>query len=448
MISGGRGGPGDAVLSRRSVLRGAAAGAGALAGAWALSGCATDAAASSASTRIQLWHLFTGGDGGIFQEMMTQVQEENPAVGIDPVVLTWGAPYYTKLVMASVGGRSPDLAVMHLTRVAGWVPGGVLDPWDLDLLAEHGVTEDMFPAALWERATIDGQLWAVPLDFHAFLLFFDRGLADTAGLLGPDGRLAGVDSPDGFIEAGRAMAEVTGYAGVGYGYTGDGAQMSRMLWGLYAQTGNEVVLNPGERAQVDRDALVQSVSWVQSWLDDTVAIANSDYPSAIANFSTGRVGMCFNGNWELQSFLTAGVDVDAQEMPNIFGTPATYGDSHVFVLPHQVNVDPEKRDAAYATVAAMLQKSLLWSDGGHIPANREVTESAEYREKVPQSHYAAASEQAVFDPQAWFTGSGSDFQARVGEALQGAWLDKTSPEDAVDRLIASLDAALQTKPPA
>ena len=336
---------------------------------------------------------------------------------------------------------------MHLTRVAGWVPGGVLDPWDLDTLAEHGVTEEMFPPALWDRAVIDGQLWAVPLDFHAFLLFYDRGLADQAGLLGPDG-LTGVDSPEGFLEAGRAMAEVTGYAGVGYGYTGDGAQMSRMLWGLYGQTGAEVVLNPGERAQVDRDALVEVVTYVQSMLDDTVAIANSDYPSAVANFSTGRVGMCFNGNWELQSFLTAGVDVDAMPMPTLFGSPATYGDSHVFVLPHQVNVDPDRRDAAYATVAAMLRKSLLWSDGGHIPANREVTESAEYQEKVPQSHYARASEEAVFDPQAWFTGSGSDFQARVGEALQGAWLDKSSPEAAVDRLVGALDAALQTKPPA
>ncbi|MBD3779863.1 MAG: extracellular solute-binding protein [Micrococcales bacterium] len=448
MISAARGGPGGTAFSRRSVLRGAVAGAGALAGAWALSGCGGSASAASADTRIQLWHLFSGGDGGIFQQMLTEVQQEDPTVGIDPVVLTWGAPYYTKLVMASVGGRSPDLAAMHLTRVAGWVPGGVLDPWDLDRLADHGVTEDLFAPALWERAVVDGRLWAVPLDFHAFLLFYDRGLADRAGLLGGDGKLVGVDSPDGFVEAGRAMAEVTGYAGVGYGYTGDGAQMSRMLWGLYAQTGAEVVLDPGERAQVDRDAMVEVVSWVQSWMDDTVAIANSDYPSAVANFSTGRVGMCFNGNWELQSFLTAGVDVDAMPMPTVFGSPATYGDSHVFVLPHQADPDPDRREAAYATVAAMLRKSLLWSDGGHIPANREVTASAEYQQKVPQSHYAVAAEQAVFDPQAWFTGSGSDFQARVGEALQGAWLDKSSPEAAVDRLIAALDAALQTKPPA
>ncbi len=66
----------------------------------------------------------------------------------------------------------------------------------------------------------------------------------------------------------------------------------------------------------------------------------------------------------------------------------------------------------------------------------------------PQAHYAQASEEAIFDPQAWFTGSGSDFQARVGEVLQTAWLDKGSPESAVDGLIDRLNTALQTKPPA
>ena len=29
-------------------------------------------------------------------------------------VLAWGAPYYTKLAMASVGGRSPDTAICLL----------------------------------------------------------------------------------------------------------------------------------------------------------------------------------------------------------------------------------------------------------------------------------------------------------------------------------------------
>jgi multiple sugar transport system substrate-binding protein len=38
-------------------------------------------------------------------------------------VLAWGPPYYTKLAMASAGGRAPDLAIMHASRAVCSSPG-------------------------------------------------------------------------------------------------------------------------------------------------------------------------------------------------------------------------------------------------------------------------------------------------------------------------------------
>ena len=107
--------PGRGAPSRRGFLAAAALGAASMAGAGLLSGCS--GASASDRTRVQLWHLFTGGDGGVFQSMMDTVGAQNPDIEIDPVVLTWGGPYYTKLAMSSVGERSPDLTVMHTTRV-------------------------------------------------------------------------------------------------------------------------------------------------------------------------------------------------------------------------------------------------------------------------------------------------------------------------------------------
>lgn len=40
--------------------------------------------------------------------------------------------------------------------VAGYAPGGLLDPWDLDLLAEEGITPDLFPERVWDKGTSDG----------------------------------------------------------------------------------------------------------------------------------------------------------------------------------------------------------------------------------------------------------------------------------------------------
>ena len=205
-----------------------------------------------------------------------------------------------------------------------------------------------------------------------------------------------------------------------------------MWWALYAQTGATCTLTPGQEARIDREAAVEVTELVKSMLDGRVANPDMDYGGAIASFSTGRTAITFMDNWELQTFLKAGIPFDAMVMPNVFGTPATFGDSHVFVLPHQDRVDEARRDAAYEVVAGMLRNSLHWADGGHTPANLEVTESADYRALVPQSHYAEAIDQAVFEPAAWFTGSGSDFQARVAEVMQACWLSSSStPEQAM-----------------
>lgn len=433
--------------SRRTLLRAGLLGGSALAGTALLGGCSS--ASASDRTSIQLWHLFTGGDGGVFQSMLETVGAQNPDIDINPVVLTWGGPYYTKLAMSSVGGRSPDLAVMHATRIVGYAPGGLLDTWDLDRLADHGITRDMFPDLLWDKCFLGGEQFAVPLDFHAFLLFYNTDLCGQAGLLDAEGRLTGLDSPDAFLEAGRTLADLTGGQGISYGYTGDGAQVSRMFWGLYAQTGASATLVPGQKADLDRDKAIEVVRFVGDMLDGRIATPDMDYGGAVASFSTGRTAMTFMGNWELQSFVNAGIPFDAATMPTIFGTPATFGDSHVFVLPHQNEVDETRRDAAYAVVAGMLRNSLEWAAGGHTPADLQVTRSPAYAELVPQSHYANAIDEAVFEPSAWFTGSGSDFQARVAEVMQACWISGSlTPEQAVDGLVDRLDTMLAQNPPA
>lgn len=433
-------------VSRRTLLKAAVAG-GAVAATGALSGCSGSAAASDRQA-IQLWHLFTGGDGGVFQDMMALVQKQNTKVAINPVVLTWGGPYYTKLAMASVGGRAPDLAVMHLTRVVGYAPGGLLEPWDLNHLAQYGVTPDMFTKSLWDRAYVDGLLYAIPLDFHAFPLLYNKDICKKAGVLNGSGNLTGVDSPDGFVEVAKKVSEVTNGPSVSYGYTADGGQMSRMLWTLYAQQGAKVELTPGQDAVFDTGAATKAIAWVQQWLNDKLALRNTDYSASIASFSTKRTGLNFNGNWEVPTFLKAGINLGAMPFPTLFGTPGTYGDSHSFVLPKQVNVDEKRRDAAYQVVAGMLKNSVNWAKGGHIPAYKQVLTSPEYLAMKPQSDYVSAMEHAVFEPRAWFTGSGSSFQSDVGQVIQEAWLNEGSASKAADGLRAAFNLKLHTQPPA
>jgi multiple sugar transport system substrate-binding protein len=107
----------DPRLSRRRLLTGAAA----LAGGGVLLGCAPGAGRSAAE--ISYWHLMTGGDGIVMAGLVDAVNGLNAGFHATQTVLAWGPPYYTKLAMASAGGRAPDLAIMHASCAVCSSPG-------------------------------------------------------------------------------------------------------------------------------------------------------------------------------------------------------------------------------------------------------------------------------------------------------------------------------------
>jgi len=434
-------------LSRRSLLRGAMAGGGFLA-AGALAGCGSVRSAAANEPLVRVWDLLSGADGELMDEMLDDVRAEAPDITIDRTTLAWGPPYYTTLAMASAGGRAPETAVIHLSRLIGYAPGGLLEPFDLDLLAQVGIHESDFPPALWERALYEGELYALPLDTHPVVTFFNPEIAGPAGLLDANGKLIEITNPDEFLDAGRAMAEVTEDTGIAYGYLGDDAQAWRLFWGLYGQKGGQYDLTPGRPAELDYGAATEVLEFMQSMLDGTVTARNSDYGTAIANFSSARSGMIISGDWELNALREAVPDIGGAPMPIIFDEPASFGESHAYVLPRQIDTDPARREATYEVLAGLLRQGHRWAEAGHIPTLTETIESPEYQALEPQSDYAEAGEWVFLDPPVWFTGAGSDFQTRMSQAMSAALQGNRTAADAVDAMVSEMNTFLETPAPA
>ena len=418
-------------LSRRQLLTGTAA-LGSLLAAGALTGCGGNAEASTARD-IGFWHLLSGGDGIKMQAMIDAANQANPQFRVDPTVLAWGPPYYTKLAMASAGGRPPELAIMHASRVPGYAPGGLIDPWDLSLLAEHGVTDADFAPRIWEKSQQDGKVFSIALDSHPFVMFYNTDVAGKAGLLGSNGQLEEVTSPQDFMAMATEMQKVTQAHGLSFGYLGSGSQMWRLFYTLYKQHGADMELTPGQPMKVDRDAAIESLEFMASLFDDTIAAKSGDISTGIAEFARGDSGMLFSGVWELPTLKKAGLPVDAATIPTLYGTPAAYADSHSFVLPRQLNLDETKRRDVYKFVSDVLKGSLSWAEAGHIPAYQPVVRSQAYKNLTPQVHYANAADVIAYDPESWFSGSGSDWQTYFAENVQNVLLGR-------DKAVAGWDA--------
>ncbi|MFF4248554.1 extracellular solute-binding protein [Streptomyces sp. NPDC001822] len=433
-------------VTRRGILRSGLAGAGALLATGPLAGCASPASASGASD-LSVWDLFQGGDGMLMDEMIEAVSAGPDGFSVDRTILDWGPSYYTKLAMSAAGGRASDVAVLHLSRLAGYAPGGLLDPFDLDQLAEFGVAEKDFTPAVWSRTQHAGTVYAIPLDVHPFIVFYDSEAADKAGLLDSDGALAPMGSPQALLDAGKALAEATGEAGILFGHVTDTAQNWRQFAALYAQTGAAFTLPDGGPPQIDVDAAVRVVDFMQQLFDGRTNPNNLDYNGAIANFAAGRGGMVMLGEWELPTLKKSGVPLGAAPFPQVFERPAVYTDSHSFVLPHQKDPDPDRRREAHRYIAQIVKQSLTWASAGHIPAYQPVLAEPEYAALKPQSSYADAGEVAVLDPPNWFVGAGSNFQNRMCQPLQAALLGNTTAEKAVRQMVREADSLLRQPNP-
>jgi multiple sugar transport system substrate-binding protein len=415
-----------APLSRRTLL-------GAAAGAVLLAGCGSGG--GSGTTAVREWNLFSGGDGDRYGAMQDAFRARTPGTALSATTLVWGPPFYTKLAMAAAGGRGPDVATMHLSRLPGFSPATLLDPFPVDLLAEHGITRDRFLPAVWDRCVIDGQVYAVPLDTHMTVHYYNTDVCGQAGLLGRDGRIVPSTGPEELVEQLRAVQAVTGDMGA----TINAQRPWRFFASLYAQLGAEMLDAGGTRVVLDRDAASEVLEFMRRLaVDEGLLPGSADYPASVALFGSGAAGMRFDGEWEVSTHQEAGLPFGMAQMPDVYGTRLTLGDCHTYVLPHRPDRARETTRATVEYIAFMLASSLDWARGGHVPAYQPVVTGAEYAALRPQSDYAAAADAVAFDPPGWFSGSGSTLQTEANNALGSVMTGAQPPRAAAEQLDTTL----------
>ena len=102
---------------------------------------------------------------------------------------------------------------------------------------------------------------------------------------------------------------------------------------------------------------------------------------------------------------------------------------------------------AMTFIKSMLDQSLTWAEGGHIPTYLPTFDSAEYKNLQPQSSYAAAADTVVYDAEAWYSGSGSTFENTIGAQIGLVQQGLATPEDALAAAHDLLTTYANTKSP-
>ncbi|GAA2449853.1 extracellular solute-binding protein [Streptomyces glaucus] len=410
-------------------------------------GTGADALASDADTRVRFWNLFSGGDGYNMIAMLDAFRADHPGIEVKDSTLQWGSPFYTKLAMAAAGNRAPDLGVMHLGRVTGFSPGRLLDPWDVGLLAEYGVREEDFSPALWRRAVVDGELYALPLDIHVQLCFYRKDVLRKAGLLGADGRIVPVTSAEEWFDVLKEARKATrkGLQTIGLWHN----DLNFQWWffvAFYTQLGGTWFDDARAEVTFDTDKATRVLEFLRRHLADGYADPAFGGGAGAEQFVNGSP-FVWEGNWSVPVFDSAEVDYGAIPLPPVFGRPATHAESHAFVLPHQAGRGGAANEAAHRLAAYVVTHARQWSAGGHIPAHTPTLATAAYRRLQPQNEYVSAMEHQATEPKVWFAGSTGILAQRVGPVVVSSTTGSARPDAAARRMRRVLTELLAAKNP-
>ena len=338
------------------------------------------------------------------------------------------------------------MAISHITRVPIYAQENLLDPFDINELASVGITEDKFLAPIWQRAFTNGKLYCVPLDTHPFVLYYNIDICQKAGLLNADNSLKPLNNPDALIAAFTQAKKVTG--GLGLAAEAGAITAWRLFYTLYSQLGGKVLSDDGKQLVMDEDKSVQVLTFMADLtLKSKVASPQVDAAGAVALFGSGQAGFLWDGEWEVTTFQAEkNLKFNMVPFPQLYDTYKVQADSHSFVLPYQLAVDPQKRAAALQFISYMLKTSQHWALGGHIPAYLPVTESDDYKQLKPQSNYAGVAADVVLDPTAWFSGSGSELENQAGAAFQGVFTGQLTPLQGLKQFQAAIQKLLDIPP--
>ncbi|HEY0855308.1 MAG TPA: extracellular solute-binding protein [Devosia sp.] len=404
------------------------------------------ASIASAAETVVWWDFLGGGDGVRMKKLIEDFNAEHAGkIEIQGTTLDWGVPFYTKVQTSAAVGEGPDVMTYHASRIPLAVSQGTLSEITAEDWAAMGLSADTFAQQTWDAVNVDGKQYAVPFDTHPIVLYYNKDKLEAAGLIGADGLPTGLDGIDNFKAALQKIKD----GGTTWGLsttTADGSFAFRTIYSYLCQQDGTIGVDGAWLEGDNLDKLKNSVQVIADWVKDGYTPEYTDYPANVALFTSGEAAMMINGVWEVPTM----VDLEKQgklfnwgaiELPVMFNHACTYADSHSFAIPNNVGktVTPEKHAAVLEVIKWMSEHSLFWASAGHIPANKAVTETADYKAMQPQATYAKLTANQVFDPKSPNAGVASPLFDIAGNAFTAALNNEVDAQTAVDEMKQGLD---------
>ena len=400
------------------------------------------AACAHAETEITLGRFFGAceeagtdiaaatGEACIIQTIINSFSVADNGVTVNTLPTDWGS-YYDQIKAAYAGGNPPDVHVLHRHRIPEFAGLGAIAVIGDDVGAAGIDSADWASTAL-DAVSYDGEIYGVPLDFHANLWHINMEIMEAAGLVA-DGKPLLPTSPAEMLEHAKQVKEATGKNYLVADFAGFPTSVRLVLTLLWQQGSNAF---DGDRATIDTEEARNAIKAITDLFDAGYANPKLNSNDSQQSFLNGESAIQVNGTWvvdfynaEADNPSVALSDYYVTDFPMLFTEPATWADSHMWVIPSPLKAsDPAKYEAALKLVAWINDHNIDWARTGHMAVRNSVLESNAYAALPHRPEYAGTLAQARDVPPAEKYGAIQDV---LNRELHAIFLTGKSVDDAL-----------------
>ena len=394
------------------------------------------------SNKLVFWSLFSGGDGEFMDKIIKSYNETKPKKQVQSIMLVW-ADYYTKLVTAVASGKGPDIGVSHVSKLPELVEQNVVIP--IDKYAKNSGTDwSKYTDSMDKAVSFDNAHYAMPLDTHAEILFYNKDLLQKAGIKLDTNDKLSIKSADDFRSILGKLKAIMPNDSSALALTQTGDDPYRVWWATYFQMGGTpLVSEAGDKITLDKNIAVKAADFVKSlYKDGYIKAGIADHQKL---FQGGKAGLLFGGTWATGIFeQTKDLKFGAQPFPTLFdkNKDACWADAHTLIIPNKKSRSEEDTQASVDFINYVSSKgAIIWAGSGQIPSNLSVQNSEEYKNMPYRSRYAIEAKVAILPSK---NSHFYEMKDSMIKNLDTIWSNQTSTQEAINNLYDGLQSSLES----
>jgi len=387
-------------------------------------------------TTLTIWTLFGGGEGYIMSNLIKQFNQEHPDIEVQEQLIEWGQ-YYNKLLTAIVAGDPPDIGIMHLSVLPDYAQRNALVA--LNDFIPQDFLNDYVPEVI-NKAYYSDKLYALPIDSHPMVLYYNKKVLKEAGIVDKDGNVLIPKTWDELIEYAKQAKEKLG---LDVGLTFETGPMlgERLFIAVYTQLGGRFYDPKTKTIHLDVEKAAKAYKLLKRFFDEGISQI-MDYATGESLFQNGKTAFHINGVWAMSVYPTVeGLDFGVTSIPAIPGSkPYTWADSHTMVIPKKLKSDKARIKAATTFVTWFVKHTYEWAKAGHLPVLRSVLNSEEFLNLPMRKDYMDVVNYVVPAPsmKGW-----TEMRQKMWDLGQAVISGEVSPEDAAKELLTTIKQILE-----